>query len=206
MVPKIKVCGITNIKDAKKIVDADFWAMGFIFAKESKRYISFDKAKQIISELDIERKTKLIGVFINEDQFIVERYYKDLGLDYVQLHGDESYDYCDKLQAPYVKVFHSGTKIDLSIYKKAQFFLIDSGSNAQRGGTGRLSDWKQASEIAKTQKLILAGGLSPENIGKAIDEVGCYAYDLNSCLELEPGKKDHDKIDKLEKVINSYGK
>ena len=115
-------------------------------------------------------------------------------------------EYCRVLDLPYIKVFHSGSSINFMEYSSAYAFLIDAGSKSERGGTGRLSDWSQAASIASSQKLILAGGLNPDNIISGIKETKSFAYDLNSGLELTAGRKDHSKLDKLKVEMDEYEK
>ena len=206
MKTRIKICGITRVEDALKAQEIGAWAIGFIFAKESKRFISSSQANSIISSLNNDIPLKKIGVFINEKIEIVSTIYEELGLDYVQLHGDENAEYCRVLDLPYIKVFHSGSSINFMEYSSAYAFLIDAGSKSERGGTGRLSDWSQAASIASSQKLILAGSLTPDNIISGIKETKCFAYDLNSGLELTAGRKDHSKLDKLKVEMDEYGK
>ncbi len=206
MKTRIKICGITRSEDALKSQKSGVWALGFIFSKESKRFISPSKAKLIISDLDNDLPVKKIGVFINEDIEIVRNIYKDLGLDYIQLHGDEDAAYCRSLDLPYIKVFHSGSNIDFKDFSSAFGFLIDAGNKSERGGTGKLSNWSQAANIALTQRLFLAGGLGPHNIISALKKTNCFGYDLNSSLEITAGIKDHNKIDELKIEMDEYEK
>ncbi|MBR2069142.1 MAG: phosphoribosylanthranilate isomerase [Candidatus Gastranaerophilales bacterium] len=184
---KVKICGITNLKDALAVQEFKASAIGFIFYPESKRYIEPKKAREIIKEL----KIKTVGVFVNENPNKINDIIDETGLDYVQLHGIEPLKDCIKLKKPYIKIVRN--KEDLKTYENAQFFLVDSQNTKEWGGTGKLADWDFACEI-KNKPLILSGGLNKDNVISAINYVKPYAIDVSSSVEKTQGIKDYELL------------
>jgi phosphoribosylanthranilate isomerase len=193
----IKICGITNVKDALVAVAAGADALGFNFYKPSPRYISPQNAREIIEQLPTAVLT--VGVFVNEELPFVERIADEAGVHALQLHGDESPDYCRELAADrdVIKTFAVSETFDtrtVHAYNVAAI-MLDTKHNNLRGGTGRVLDWSIASRVNQlVPKLFLAGGLSPENIEGAIEAVRPYAVDACSALEDSPGKKNHERM------------
>src|ERR1041384_1186034 len=193
----IKICGITSLDDAHAAVAAGADALGFNFYKPSPRYITPHNAHEIIEQLPDE--VLKVGVFVNEespDQ--VRQIAKEAGINALQLHGDESPDYCHDLSDQYViKALAVGHHFDPQQIKRypVNAIMLDTKHNTLRGGTGRAFDWSIAKEISKiVPKLYLAGGLSPENVAGAIETVRPYAVDACSSLEDTPGTKNHDRM------------
>ena len=193
----VKICGITNLEDAVEAIDAGADALGFNFYKLSPRYITSQSAREIIEQLpDAILK---VGVFVNEespDQ--VRQIAAESGITALQLHGDESPDYCSELADHYViKALAVGHNFDTQLVERYQVnaIMLDTKHNTLRGGTGRAFDWSIAQEISKTvPTLYLAGGLSPENVAVAIETVRPYAVDACSSLEDTPGKKNGERM------------
>ena len=148
---RIKICGITRVSDACFASEIGVWALGFIFYKKSKRFISKADAKSIINEVRKNSDVKIVGVFVNETLDNVNSIADDLGLDYVQLHGDEDAEYIKEISRPYIKVIHK--EAELGNYIDSDLFLIDSFDSNNRGGTGKLSSWTEARKISQ-KKLI----------------------------------------------------
>jgi phosphoribosylanthranilate isomerase len=202
----IKICGITNLDDALTAVDAGADALGFNFYKPSARYITPQKAREIISELPKEILT--VGVFVNEESpQCVEDLARDAGVTAIQLHGDETPDFCHDLKNRYViKALAAGSDFDTAgaaEYNVAAI-LLDTKDDALRGGTGRVFDWSIAKRVRHTvPKLFLAGGLSLQNIEDAIAAVDPYGVDACSALEKIPGKKSHESMRAFVKIIRS---
>ena len=192
----VKICGITNFDDALAAVEADADMLGFNFYAGSPRYIEPEEARSIINKLP---KTVIsVGVFVNESLDDVERIASTSGVSVLQLHGDESPEYCAALKRQHVlKVFNTGQNFDyerISNYD-VQLIMVDAGAETARGGTGRLSDWSKAREVRELfPTMFLAGGLSPENVRAAIEEVEPFGVDACSALELAPGKKDLARV------------
>ena len=193
----IKICGITNVEDAAAAVAAGVDALGFNFYKPSPRYITPQRARQIIEQLPGSVLT--VGVFVNESPELIRSIAAETGIKAVQLHGDESPTYCADL-ATNLSVFKAlAASRDVDIQLAGEYevdaLLLDTEDRSLRGGTGRVFDWSIAQQFKHfTPKLILAGGLSPENIEAAIEAVRPYGVDACSSLEDTPGKKNHERM------------
>ena len=202
----IKICGITSLEDALAAVDAGADALGFNFYKPSPRYIRPDAAREIINHLP--KNILTVGVFVNEQspQF-VEDLARDAGVTAIQLHGDESPDYCRDLNKPYViKALAAGSDFDPKLAKDydVEAILLDTKDDVLRGGTGRVFDWSIAQKVRRlVPKLFLAGGLSLQNIEQAIISVDPYGVDACSSLEETPGKKNEERLRAFIKTIRS---
>lgn len=202
---KVKICGITNIDDAKKAIELGADAIGFIFYKKSKRYVDPEIVKSIISELPA--FVMKIGVFVNEDTQRINDIAKDIKLNTIQLHGDESPDYLDQINYPVIKAFRVDENFDftrLSLYKNCSF-LLDSFHKKEYGGTGIKFNWKKIPYEIR-QKIILAGGISEESIEFILNEISPYAIDVSSSIEIEPGIKDINKLKRLFEKNNELRK
>ena len=192
---KVKICGITNLDDALAAVDSGADALGFVFFKKSPRYISPSNAKAIIKKLSPFIST--VGVFVNEDKKNMEKIAAHTRINIIQLHGDETPKACN-LSKPVIKAIRVKSIDNLEIiskYKdKVSAFLLDTYTPEIFGGTGQIFNWDIAIEAKQFGRIILAGGLTPENIGQAIRRVHPYAVDVSSGVEAEKGKKDHAKL------------
>jgi phosphoribosylanthranilate isomerase len=193
----IKICGITNLEDAVEAIAAGADALGFNFYKPSPRYITAQSARVIIEQLP--DSVLKVGVFVNEespDQ--VRRIANESGITALQLHGDESPDYCHDFADQYViKALAVGHDFDTQVVDRYQVnaIMLDTKHNTLRGGTGHSFDWSIAQKLRKkVPNLYLAGGLSPENVADAIETVRPYAVDACSSLEESPGKKNVERM------------
>ena len=196
---KVKICGITNYKDAEAACRYGADALGFVFAK-SRRGITPKKAKDIIMRLPPYVVT--VGVFGDEKKGKVLKIARDCRLDLLQLHGDESPDYCKGLNKYYkiIKAVRVGGKAGLKGLGRypADALLLDSCVKGKSGGTGVRFDWALAVKAKKLGKpVILAGGLDAGNVEAAINKVRPYAVDASSRLEAAPGRKDHGLVKKF---------
>ena len=196
---KVKICGITETEDALNAVELGADALGFIFAP-SPRQISAERARQIIDTIPPFAKT--VGVFVNEDADVVREHINCCGLDLVQLHGDESPDFCRNLMPRVLKAVRIKDESNLSVCKAYQGvvrgLLLDTYAEDKAGGTGKTFDWQLAIKIKEMgMPIILSGGLGPANIVAAIDTVKPYAIDVNSGVENYPGKKSYRKMKEL---------
>lgn len=191
----VKICGITNLEDAMAAVEAGADALGFNFYRPSPRYISPEDAREIIDQLP--DSVLKVGVFVNEELQSVDRIATEAGLSAVQLHGDESPEYCRALSGRYViKAFGAANDLNLDDYH-VDAIMLDTKDDLLHGGTGRIFDWLIAQRVTRSVKsvaLFLAGGLSPANVAEAIATVRPYAVDACSSLEETPGIKNHDKL------------
>ncbi len=200
---RIKICGITNIEDALLSVDLGANALGFVFYKESKRYIKPDNAKSIISKLPPFVTT--VGVFANQDLDEIKKIKENAGFDVFQLHGDESPDFCMKLEGKVIKAIRVKENIDPKEVESypTQAILFDNYSTEAYGGTGETFGWEILKGFDTSKKIILSGGLTPENVAKAIRIVKPYAVDVSSGVEENPGKKNPDKLKRFIKAVKN---
>ncbi len=195
---KIKICGITNEKDAIWASNLGVDYLGFNFYKNSPRKISFSLAKGIISKLP--SYVMKVGVFVNEQLKFVERKVKQIGLDLVQLHGEEPFQYCDELMSKgirVIKAFRIGNNFDINVVSSynTDFYLLDTYIPNIEGGTGLSFDWEKAVKIKELNKpIFLAGGLNSDNVKEAIEKVKPYGVDVASGIEKTPRRKDYDKM------------
>jgi phosphoribosylanthranilate isomerase len=202
----IKICGITNLEDALVSIEAGAHALGFNFYHASPRYIDPVAARQIIEQIPANVLT--VGVFVNEEHpSQVEKIANEAGVAALQLHGDESPDYCEALLDRFVikaLSVRSNFQPERAREYKVQAIMLDAFNENARGGTGQTIDWSMAREIRElVPRLFLAGGLSPENIAEAISVVQPYAVDACSRLEVRPGKKDHERLRAFTKAVRA---
>ncbi len=203
---EIKICGITRLEDALCAADCGTDAVGFIFHKASPRYIAPERAREIIAVLP--RGTVTVGVFVNREADEVERTAALCGLDLIQLHGDESPEYCRRF--PHERVIKAvfprtpGDLRSLGAYE-VRAFLADARDAGRYGGTGKRPDWELAAKLRESHPLILAGGLDAGNIAEALAAVLPHAVDINSGCERAPGIKDHDRMRRIIGMIRGAG-
>lgn len=201
---QVKICGITNIEDAFAALDAGADALGFIFYPKSKRYIAPEAAGSIIKQLP--PLTTTVGVFVNTAPEDINEAVKISGITMVQLSGNEPADDITRITRNVIKVLHIGTdfkaeSFDFKAYK-TPYFLLDSAD--VWGGSGEKADWAVCRLIAEKFKVILAGGLTPDNVVEAIKQVQPAAVDVSSGIEKEPGIKDHAKIQEFVSAAKRY--
>lgn len=191
---RVKICGITNLEDALMAVEAGADALGFVFFQGSPRYISPEQAAAIIRLLP--PFVQMVGLFVNEEAATVNSVADRCGLDLVQLHGEESPGYCRNVKRRIIKAFR--VKDESSLAEMANYpvaaCLLDAWSPNAHGGTGKTFNWEIAAKAAESQTIILAGGLTPDNVAGAIAAVRPYAVDISSGVESAPGKKDAGKV------------
>src|SRR6185295_3542489 len=193
----VKVCGITSLEDSLAALDAGADALGFNFYARSPRYLTPENARAIIKQLPEDLLT--VGVFVNEDLEVIRKIATTAGVRALQLHGDESPEYCETLKDYYlIKAFAGGPEFNperLRDYHVNAIMIDAVDPDGVGGGTGRLSDWLVAAKTSELfPKVFLAGGLSAENVGEAIRAVKPYAVDACSRLESAPGRKDHERV------------
>lgn len=198
---KIKICGITNLQDALLAINLGADALGFIFYKKSKRYIQTQKAAEIISQLP--PLLVKVGVFVNESSDQINSIAETMGLNTVQLHGDESPEFVGEINLPVIKSIRVRNSDDINIIKKYSncTILLDKYDKEFYGGTGEKFNWDLIPENIRS-KIILAGGVSNENIEKIFHEIKPYAVDLSSSVEEFPGKKSKRKMNDFFSTVN----
>ena len=203
----VKICGITSFNDAIMAANYGASALGFIFYEKSPRYINPEILKTWIS--NVPSSVKKVGVFVNKDVDKVNKIAEELNLDMVQLHGDESPEYCNQMIKPVIKVFRVNNKFDsimLNNYQVATF-LFDTYNKENHGGTGESFDWQSILQLNTEIPVILSGGLNADNVLEGIEVVKPSAVDVNSGVEAAPGKKDEEKIKNLFTILkNTKGK
>ncbi len=193
----VKICGITNWTDARRAVEAGADALGFNFYPLSPRHVTPAAAKRIVARLP--ERVLAVGVFVNEPPGRVRAVARAAGLDWVQLHGVESPRTVEQLakSCPVIKAFRvrAGFRPDrLRRYPAATAFLLDGFRPGLYGGTGRSFDWRIARRAKRYGRIVLAGGLAPENVAEAIAHVRPFAIDVSSGIEAKPGKKDPARL------------
>jgi len=193
---RVKICGITSYEDAMLALDMGADALGFNFYPGSRRFLGVDAARDITRRLP--PLATLVGVFVNlADPDEVDAGARAAGVQVLQLHGNESPDYCRRLGAwPLIKavrVDKDWTGEDLADYA-VQAFLFDTGNDREFGGTGMTFDWSLMRGLRRGWQIILAGGLNPANVAEAIRTVQPYGVDVCSGVESRPGKKDAAKV------------
>jgi phosphoribosylanthranilate isomerase len=198
MAIKVKICGITNLDDAMFVTEAGADAIGFVFHPHSPRYVEPEIVRRIVAQLPPFVLT--VGVFVNEDMKKVQEIMSRCGLAVAQLHGDETAAYCDALQRPVLKAIrlrgHQDFLAMAEFRGRAQVrgFVLDAASDGAYGGTGLRVDLQLAVEAAKVGPVVLAGGLTAENVAEAIRSVRPYGVDVSSGVESAPGRKDSVKV------------
>lgn len=190
---KVKICGITNLEDALKAVDFGADALGFVFYDKSPRHITPDKAKEIIRKLPPFITT--VGVFVDESRDIIEKTMKRSAVDIAQLHGNEPPEAC-VMDRRVIKAIRVKELKDLEPLKhyNVSAFLLDTYAAESFGGTGQIFNWDIAVDAKRFGRIILSGGLNPDNVEKAIKWVRPYAVDVSSGVEEEKGRKDYMKM------------
>lgn len=191
---KIKICGITELDDALHAVDCGADALGFVFYERSPRAVTSKRAQAIIAELP--PFVTVVGLFVNEDPLNIRLIADHCGLDVIQYHGDESPEtvrLAPRRSIRALRVRQSETLDDIDHYP-ASGLLLDAWVSGAFGGTGVLCNWEIAGGIAKKRPVILAGGLTPENVAAAIQTVRPYGVDVSSGVEEAPGRKDRKKV------------
>jgi phosphoribosylanthranilate isomerase len=197
LIVKVKICGITNYRDAAAAIDMGADLLGFNFYTESPRYVTPQKAAEIINKLPT--FADIVGVFVNAPLKQIRETINFCQLNWVQLHGDESPKFCQSFLSLNVKTMKALRVKESKDIKQAEDFftdaiLLDAYNPKKYGGTGLTFDWNIVGHIGK--RIFLAGGINPDNAAAAI-ELGVYGIDVCSGIESEPGKKDHKKMKKL---------
>ena len=199
---KIKICGITNIEDAFLAIDSGADALGFVFYRGSKRYIDPENANNIISNLPPFITT--VGIFVNQGLDEIIHTQEITGFDIVQLHGDEPPDFCRNFSSV-IKAIRVKENIDPILIESypVKAVLFDTFSEESYGGTGRSFVWDALKDLNTSKKIILSGGLTPENVFQAVRMVHPYAVDVSTGVEDYPGKKNPEKVKKFIEAVRN---
>ena len=200
---RVKICGITNLEDALAAAEFGADAVGFVLYPNSPRYIKPAQAKLIIDQLP--PYVTPVGVFADQPAEEIWRMMEECGFDLVQLQGDESPEFCWRLGSRVVKAIR--VKDHGSLKQMAEYsvraFVLDTYRENQLGGTGERFDWDLAVQARSFGRIVLAGGLTPENVRDAIRKVQPYGVDVSTGVEKYLGKKDHSKIENFIKQAKS---
>jgi phosphoribosylanthranilate isomerase len=197
----VKICGITRVEDALAAADAGADAIGFIFWEKSPRFIDPYRARAIAAALPPFIAT--VGVFVNQPAEHIAGVVALVRLSAVQLHGDETPAFAGTVQRPIVKAVNVAST-DLDRWPPHVVLLLDADDNVLRGGTGRQIDWTTAAAIAGRRRVLLAGGLTPENVAEALARVRPYGIDVSSGVEDAPGRKNHERLRALFRAIYAH--
>jgi phosphoribosylanthranilate isomerase len=210
---KVKICGITNLDDALVALHAGADLLGFNFYPKSPRYVSLEACAAMTRELRRRGcKATLVGVFVNPSQAEVERALRTCDLDLAQLSGDESPEFVQSLGARAFKALRPANAPDgnqalraYSLRSLAPAMLLDAHRPGAYGGTGQTADWSLARELAGRVPLLLAGGLTAENVAAAIQQVQPWGVDVASGVESAPGRKDPLRMVEFIQTARNYG-
>ncbi len=190
----IKVCGLTQVDEALACVELGVQWLGFNCYQGSKRYLPPEAIAAIVGKLPPAVQT--VGVFVNASAKEIEETLQQTGLHIAQLHGDESPGFAHALQAPWFRAFRVADDLaeeEIRSYGQ-ELFLLDAAQTGQYGGTGHAFDWKVATRLRDHGKLLLAGGLRPDNVKEAVLQVRPFGVDVASGVESAPGRKDPQKV------------
>jgi len=205
MKTRIKICGITSLDDALMCVEHGVDALGLVFYPPSPRNIDVEIAREIVAGLP--PFITVVGLFMNAQAQEIHNVLGQCNIDRLQFHGNESAEFCEQFNHPYFKAIAMGDEQqDFTAlsgeYVQASAFLLDSNRRDEAGGTGTVFDWLNVPDDV-TKPLILAGGLTPDNVQSGIRKVNPYAVDCSSGVEAKPGKKDPAKVRQfVENVLN----
>ncbi|WP_017295532.1 phosphoribosylanthranilate isomerase [Geminocystis herdmanii] len=206
---RIKICGITDLQQAISIESLGVDTLGFICVKKSPRYIQEEEIKKIIKVLS--SPISKVGVFVNEEIDNIIKIVKNTGLTAVQLHGDETPNFCSQLREllpdrEIIKAFRYQNADSLSLLLEYSPFidtiLLDTFQQGIYGGTGKTLDWQQLDNFRPSRPWLLAGGLTPDNVMLALQTLQCDGIDLSSGVEISAGNKDLEKIKLLLNNLN----
>jgi phosphoribosylanthranilate isomerase len=198
----VKICGITRAGDAQAAVEAGAQAIGFVFWPESPRFVDPYRARAIRALLP--PFVTAVGVFVNQPLEYVSGVASLARLGAVQLHGDEAPAFASRLAAPILKALPLETigDRDLAAWPDETTVLLDVHDPATRGGTGRTIDWAAAAAMAARRRIVLAGGLTPDNVAAAVARVRPFGIDVSSGVEVSPGVKDHRRVRALFEALH----
>lgn len=192
---RIKICGITSLTDAQAAVAAGADALGFVFYPPSPRAVSPAQAREIVRELG--PLVTLVGLFVDASPAEVQSVLAEVPLHLLQFHGEESPSYCESFGRPYMKALRMRPDLDLdasfALYQSASAILLDAYRPGVPGGTGETFDWQRVPRNP-SRPLVLAGGLTPENVTAALQATGVDSLDVSGGVECAPGRKDPIKI------------
>lgn len=194
--PFVKICGITRVSDALHATQEGATAIGFVFWPGSPRRVTAERAREIVAAVPSTIVT--VGVFVNESIDGIQEVVALSGVNTVQLHGDEPPSYVRALGRPVLRAVSVNDAADAcAAWPEEATLLLDTNDRVRRGGAGITVDWSRAAVIARTRRVVLAGGLTAENVVDAIATVRPCGVDVSSGVEATPGVKDLDKVSRF---------
>lgn len=201
---RTKICGITTIDDARGAIAAGADALGFVFYRDSPRFVDPWLARQIVDSLP--PFVTAVGLFVNDEHREIERTVRQCGLDLLQFHGDETPDFCASFPCNWIKALRVREPIDLAVestrWTGARGLLLDAWQDGVPGGTGTTFRWDYVRQGGHLP-VILAGGLAAHNVSTAIETVRPFAVDVSSAVESTPGRKDLRKVEAFCAAVRS---
>jgi phosphoribosylanthranilate isomerase len=201
---KIKICGIKTIQDALAALEAGADLIGFNFYPKSPRFVEVGMCRNIMSVVRQNGRAKCVGVFVNASVDEILATMDTLGLNLAQLHGDETPDMLNELDGKAFKAFRGiPESVDGFARSESPAFLVDAAVKGVYGGSGVTVDWSAAAELAKKYPLLLAGGLTPENVAEAVGRVKPWGVDVASGVESAPGEKDARRMKAFVRAVRS---
>jgi phosphoribosylanthranilate isomerase len=201
---KIKICGIKTINDALAAITAGADYLGFNFYPKSPRYVEVGMVRNIMSVVRQNGRVKSVGVFVNTSVDEILATMETLGLNLAQLHGDETVEMLNQLGGKGFKAFRGiPENVDEFARSESPAFLVDASVKGLYGGSGVTADWDGAAELAKKYPLLLAGGLTPENVAEAVRRVQPWGVDVASGVESAPGEKDAAKLSAFVRAVRA---
>ena len=200
----VKICGITRVDDALAAVGAGAGALGFIFWPGSPRFIDPFRARKIVAALP--PFITAVGVFVNQPLEYVNGVASLVRLGAVQLHGDETTGFASAITVPIIKAIPLAAAGEAAVaeWPAATTLLLDVHDPVKRGGTGRTIDWTGAAAVAARRNVLLAGGLTPDNVADAVARVRPFGIDVSSGVERAPGIKDHQRLRALFEALHDH--
>jgi phosphoribosylanthranilate isomerase len=199
---RVKICGMTRQQDADFAAKSGADAIGLVFYAPSPRAVTIAQAQEVVSTLA--PFTTVVALFVNPSEKDVNDCLTALPIDIIQFHGDESAEFCEQFNKPYIKAVRMKPETELNEiankYASSQALLLDAYQDGVPGGTGKTFDWSLIEQIDKP--IILAGGLNEKNVKKAIEQVRPYAVDVSGGVEAEKGIKSHEKMRTFLREVN----
>ncbi len=204
---KIKICGIKTVTDALAAIEAGADLIGFNFYPKSPRYITVGQCRDIMTVMRKYGHITYVGVFVNASVEVIRATMETCGLSLAQLHGDETPEMMSELDGKAFKAFRGiPESVDGFARSESPAFLVDASVKDLYGGSGVTADWNGAAELAKKYPLLLAGGLTPENVAEAVSRVKPWGVDVASGVESAPGEKDARKMKAFVRAVRSVSR
>jgi phosphoribosylanthranilate isomerase len=202
---RVKICGITSVDDALIAVNAGADAIGLVFYEPSPRCVDIEQAEAISRAVG--PFVTVVALFVNASRSVIENILKRVPIHVMQFHGDEPAEFCEQFSRPYFKALRMHEDLDveatIGLFNNASGILLDAYTPGVPGGTGETFDWQRVPK-GSDRAIILAGGLNPENIRRAVTETNIYGVDVSGGVERAPGIKDAQKIESFIRAAKSF--